>query len=246
MTEIGKANFTQKGIYWQAFTNLSIGLERLAKLTVLLNLLIEKNGVFPSNNELKKYGHDLNELYNTSKEIINARNLAAPSVSLNQNVHTSILRVLNNFAKGDRYSNLDFLTGKTTAQNPVNQWSMEVDDWIWEYQISTKQQEKIYAQAINFEALMKSSGIFHISENNDLIDDMYTFGVLFYKWSAIAPYRRVYLAHIIKYWAEILCELEHICRKKHIQIPYLREFFALFLSTDDKYAKTRKNWQRLY
>lgn len=245
VTEIRKANFCALGIYWQAFTNLSVGLERLAKLVILLNLLIQKKGIFPTDKELKKYGHDLEKLYQESKNIIQQHQIQIDT-NLDGEIYQNILKVLNGFAKGDRYSNLDFLTGNLheNAGNPIESWASLVDDWIWENKISVKQQERIYSYAEANEQL--PAVVFHFSERNEIIDNLYDYFILRGIWRAVAPYRCLYMTHIIRYWASILIKLQNICQRQDIKVPFFNEIYALFLINDDKYCKNRKTWTRNY
>ena len=46
-----------------------MGLERLAKICILLDFYIQNNGNFPSDKVLRNIGHNIQELYNKSKEI---------------------------------------------------------------------------------------------------------------------------------------------------------------------------------
>jgi hypothetical protein len=85
----------QEGIYYNSFYNLSIGLERLAKLIIYL-----KN---PSLN-IKDFGHDLVKL-NSKLGII-----------FEDETINSILRFLNTFAKGNRYCIIDYLGSKVDAK----------------------------------------------------------------------------------------------------------------------------------
>jgi hypothetical protein len=75
--------------YYQSFYAISMGLERLSKLIVH----IEKPDINPY-----KIGHDLNNLGNFLE--INF---------LSQSVEYQIFKFLNDFAKGDRYTMIDFL-----------------------------------------------------------------------------------------------------------------------------------------
>ena len=49
-TQIGKANYATKGVYFQAFTSLSTGLERIGKLCLMIDHSIDHNGRFPNSN----------------------------------------------------------------------------------------------------------------------------------------------------------------------------------------------------
>lgn len=49
------ANVYQKGIFYQAFFSLSIGIERLLKLIIIDKHRIENQGRFPSNKVIRNY-----------------------------------------------------------------------------------------------------------------------------------------------------------------------------------------------
>src|SRR2546421_11263019 len=69
-TQIGKANYATKGIYFQAFTSLSTGLERIGKLCLLLGHYIRTDGEFPSMGYMKnEIGHQLMVLYQRSRTV---------------------------------------------------------------------------------------------------------------------------------------------------------------------------------
>ena len=72
-TQIRKGNYAQKGMYFQSFTSLSTGLERIGKLCLMLDYYIEHGGHFPDFRYLKnEIGHDIADLSkeqrNCSKE----------------------------------------------------------------------------------------------------------------------------------------------------------------------------------
>src|SRR3989338_3106247 len=69
-TQIRGANYTTKGMYIQAFTSLSTGLERIGKLCLMLDSYIETKGQFPDFNSLKKLSHNLLLIYQRSSDIV--------------------------------------------------------------------------------------------------------------------------------------------------------------------------------
>lgn len=73
VTALGKANYAQHGWYNQAFFNLSIGLERAAKLVIIVDYALDHTGIFPSNQELKNCGHDIKTLLDKADEISRRR-----------------------------------------------------------------------------------------------------------------------------------------------------------------------------
>lgn len=52
-TQIRKGNYASKGNYFQAFTSLSTGLERIGKLCLMLDYYIDNDGKFPDFHHLK-------------------------------------------------------------------------------------------------------------------------------------------------------------------------------------------------
>ena len=92
-----KANIYEKGMYYQAFFSLSIGIERLLKLIIIYDYRANNNGAFPENKEIKEKGH---------------------------NLYNSIINFLSDFARTTRYYNLDVLTGEESQKlNPLGEWN---------------------------------------------------------------------------------------------------------------------------
>ena len=52
-TQIRAANYACKGVYFQAFTSLSTGLERIGKLCLMIDHYLDNNGRFPDASYMK-------------------------------------------------------------------------------------------------------------------------------------------------------------------------------------------------
>ena len=73
-------------------------------------------------------------------------------------------------------------------------------------------------------------------EINSVFDGSFRTGVN----DAVAPYRQLYVFHIIRFFVESLHAIELICRNKQFfEIPYFMEIFRVF-NNDDSYMKGRK------
>src|ERR1700761_7007855 len=60
VTALGAANYANKrGEYYTAFFGLSVGLERLAKLIFVADYAISNGGRMPSQEAVRKFGHNL-------------------------------------------------------------------------------------------------------------------------------------------------------------------------------------------
>ena len=67
-SQIRKANYAKKGIYFQAFTSLSTGFERICKLCYILIYAIKNNSQFPDKTKIKSiFGHDILKIYLRTK-----------------------------------------------------------------------------------------------------------------------------------------------------------------------------------
>jgi hypothetical protein len=53
-TQIRRANYASKGIYFQSFTSLPTGFERIGKPCLMLDYYIKNNGNFPNLQYMKK------------------------------------------------------------------------------------------------------------------------------------------------------------------------------------------------
>src|SRR5918992_5335539 len=76
VTILGRANYAQSGYYAQAFFSLSIGIERSAKLAMLIDYELDNVGPFPSCRSLKQYGHDLTKLLSVMENISQKRSFS--------------------------------------------------------------------------------------------------------------------------------------------------------------------------
>lgn len=124
------ANIYVKGLYYQAFFSLSIGIERLLKL-IIVEEYRGKNKKVPDNSYLTKLGHDIYEMVK----------LYAPSL-LKDEINEKVITFFSNFAKTTRYYNLDVLTGKESKfLNPLEEWKEIENLIISKYSIKYKKVE---------------------------------------------------------------------------------------------------------
>lgn len=246
VTMLGKANYATKGLYFLSYTSLSTGLERIGKLCIMLDFYIKHNGTFPNEGEIRSIGHDLKILYDKSQVIIKDNNLEfAFSNSYTDKIHFKILTILNSFAKGDRYSNINLLTNSDRKSDSIKSWH-EIDIYLFENRVSKKKKEKIRYNAEIVGKLMSPFSIVrHLSESRDEITDVETASFQTGMYEAVSKYRQLYVLQIIRYWVEILRGLQYEAMNIGKQeIPHFSEIFALF-NNSDAYFLTRKTFDRL-
>lgn len=247
-TQIRNANYATKGIYFQAFTSLSTGLERIGKLCLILDHFVDHNGRFPDFNFMKnEIGHKIGVIYEKSEQVVLKRSISMKFLQrLNDPIHQAILRILSEFAQGDRYSNIDLIVGAKRQSDPIASWFMEVDKPLYNTRVSKRKRETIRGNAATVAAILAPHVMVrHTSETGSDITDVEDASYRTGLQSAVAPYRQLYVLQIIRYWAELLSSLQYIVMQTGSEdIPFFSEVFAPFYN-DDSYIKTRKTWNTI-
>jgi hypothetical protein len=244
-TQIRLANYATKGIYFQAFTSLSTGLERVGKLCLMLDHFIETQGTFPTLNQMKnQIGHKLELLHERSTEVVERRSIKLRlTKDLSHPVHKAIIHILHSFAEGDRYSNIDLLIGGKSSSDPIGRWFHDVDMPLYKARVSQKKKAQIETNArIGAQLMGQYSMILHTSESGGEISEFEDASLRTGIWQAVAPYRQLVVLQIIRYWTELVGELGYMAMALPGEnIPHFGEIFAMFYN-EDSYLKSRKTW----
>lgn len=247
-TQIRKANYAHKGIYFQSFTSLFTGLERIGKLCLMLDYYIDNHGKFPDFNYLKKdIGHKIDILYKRSLDVKNKRKIEFDFLQdLDGEIHQNILRILSSFAVGDRYSNINILTSSKQQNNPVSDWFFKVDALLFEQRVTGKKKHEIAHNAhVISEMTQISTIVMHSSESGTEINNVEEASFRAGMQQAVAPYRQLYVVQIIRFWFELLRSLQYIAMELNNQdIPFFDEIFGKFYNPDS-YIRTRKTWDTI-
>ena len=242
-TEIRKANYAKRGVYFQAFTSLSTGFERIGKLCYLLIYAIEHGGSFPTDKDLKNVlRHDIIKLYELILEFKNNHDIKYDFLQdLDKPIYQSILNVLSRFAKGDRYANIDLLINNRSYDDPISVWYKDVDLVIFQEKISDKKKEKIKMDASLVHYLTSNFVMIrHTGEDGKEINTAFEGSLRTGINDAVAPYRQLYVFHIIRFFVESLNMVESVFNNQNFfEIPYFKDFFRVFYN-DDSYMKGRK------
>ncbi len=250
INQIRKANYATKGIYYEAFTCLSTGLERIGKLCLILDYYINSNGALPNIKYMKKgIGHDLVKLYKKSEEVSKKHKINFRfHFDLNEEIHKRILVILSQFAMGDRYSNIDVLSKEIKQSDSMTLWHDNVDNFIYEHYVSDKKKIQIEDNAELINAMVGNIMLVqHISENGKTISDVKIASKMTGAQQAVAPYRQLFVLQMIRYWSELIIGLGHIAQSvniKELEIPYFSEVFGGFCN-NDSYLKSRKTWDKI-
>jgi len=249
VTMLRKANYANKGYYFSAFTNISTGLERIGKLCLLLDFYFKNSGKFPDEKNLKNnIGHDLEKLYQASKSLIEEYDITFHfDNNIEDDISCCILKILSNFARGDRYYNINYLVNSKFQNDPIHSWHKEVDIKLYDTRVSGRIKKNIELDAKIAYNLMNS--FTSVKYYGDFRGEIYDIGAASY-WAgfsnAVSKYRQLYVLRIIRYWVEILISLQYMAmRIGKSEIPFFSELFSLFHS-DDAFFLTRKNYDSRY
>lgn len=127
MLEVGikalsHADFNRQDLYYAGFFNVTIAMERICKLVLDSQRFYEK-GEFLKGGELSKLGHSLTNLYRKVQNIEESfsEGISSRRVDIPLDELEDILNFLTDFAKKDRYYNLESLT-KNGGADPIKRW----------------------------------------------------------------------------------------------------------------------------
>ena len=246
-TQIRKANYATKGIYFQAFTSLSTGLERIGKLCLMLDHYGDHNGNFQSSKSVRDIGHNIGDIYAKCISIIAKRSFRFEFLqNLDDPLHQAVLTVLSEFAEGDRYSNINLLVSDKRQKDPIASWAKLVDQPLYDICISQSKKDGIRSRSQMANVLFgQNAMVLHTSEVGTEVSDFEEASYMTGVYEAVAPYRQMYVLQIIRFWVELLTSLQYeLMRGPTQDIPFFSEVFAVFYN-DDSYFRTRKTWENV-
>ncbi len=249
VTQLYKANYATKGIYYQSFTCLSTGIERLEKLCLILDYYIQNQGDLPSEKYIRDYGHKIPELYDACCDIAKRHGIQFYfQYKMDRNIHQAIIDVLGNFAEASgRYSNVNILLGiESKSTDCIEQWFNKIDISLYNEHVSQRRKNDIEHKAETIGKLMDQFSLIRFTTEDNIeltnaVEGIRRTGM----WEAVAPYRQLYMLQIIRYLTEILMELGYNAMSiQPADIPHFGEIFGLFYN-DNAYFRSRKTWDKL-
>lgn len=122
LTSLRAAGTHDKGKFYSALFNLSIGIERLCKTIIIIDRMLKNKMQSPSESEMRQLGHQITVLHNAVATI--AADRSVPFMVLDLQVPTTIALVdlLDEFALRSRYHNLDGLGSGRKSNDPLMEW----------------------------------------------------------------------------------------------------------------------------
>ncbi len=251
VTLLGKANSWQHGWYSHAFFSLSTGLERTAKLVVMLDHYIDRDGQFPTDAQLRAYGHDIVMLLVKAEQISQHRRPSEDYAVLpSTSIHHGIIKTISEFASTTRYYNLDLLIQGRNAslEDPLASWFTRVGQPILEAHYNASRRERDERDA---EASQRLRGGYLMVRGTTEAGDPITSISESYMHEArakiIRKWTSFYVLEIARFLAFLLVDLgdaAQVINSPAEDIPYMRDFFGIFMNPDS-FLKSRKTWSAM-
>ncbi len=249
-----KANLDERqtGNFYSAFFQLTIGIERILKLVVITNHMLENDYKPPTDEQLKKnYGHKIKTTYLLALSVRNKwgnEKVAAPA---SDSAEDKILNFLEGFANKSRYYNLRELNNTTAERGPLGDW-YSICEEVASAEIGYVKLEK-YAEKVMHQ--LDKAGMVGYSQkfNFDghpmtMFDEIWRMHLIrrtapHLVWKIVQFINPLYDA--LKYIAYEATDYENNGRFELPIIPHLYEFFVFSLATKPD-ALRRKSWTRIF
>ena len=241
---------TDRGNYYVALFQLSIGIERLLKLTLILEYMIENEMQMIPKAILKNvYSHGILKLYGScQKTAIKYFVKEMPFVNAGDSEY-KMLGILDRFAMSSRYHNTNELSGQAMDSDPLKDWWNEVLTHAIFDCVPSKKRTDLFEETIRECDVGFGNGYTtEIDFNGNImtrVDVIFMAKVLrianpYVNWFLVKTLRPVYdiLFELISRIDETMLGYGAQSRE---QIPYLYEFFP-FLLLDKKSVLRRRKW----
>lgn len=246
LTALRNATFPDKATFYSGFLNTSIALERVMKLAVVTDHMLQHAFSVPSKAELKAYGHDLVSLYTSCISVatrIGITNLSLPAAG---SIEEKILNFLSEFATHSRYYNFDALRAAPTHySDPLGGWEVILNDVLnLDVPKSKVKTELAHAKAMHELTGDYVHAIQHGMDGTLLpLEQVFTLPV---KHALATPYA---IVRVFRLLAPLLKIVDEAGRKGFYEsprevgpyVPLFGEFFVRFGGSDVE-IRRKKRW----
>ena len=244
LTALRKANYAEASLYNHAFFCLSVGFERLMKIT----MLIERRAVGgdpPLNSEFKHYRHDLLLLFSHIEQLRENSKDELRDELPDRELAMAALSVLNDFAQKTRYYNLDVLTKNSTVQDrrdPIEAWAQDVGRRILETKYTARRAAQDERNAALVGAMIEDfSVVRHFAEDGSDIISVYDGALRTGQAEIVQREGVVICAALVRHIVHVLWIVNRMAMAAGARdVPHVYEFFGLFLNSDRLFRSKRR------
>jgi hypothetical protein len=228
LTALRKADLNDPGMYYTAFFQLSIGLERLLKSIFVIDT-IAATGSPPSEKELRRYSHDLLELLAAATKSDSPPSSSVLETLAEGGVNRLIFSFLSKFAKRTRYFNLDALSGNVALTDPIDDWDEIVRTLLLQDE-DLAALDYLYRQTDLTESALRMAEMFRLRQAQELA-----------AVHAVVRLLRILAALRVRLSEVVDAAHERWSRASGPQIPYMIEFLHFTYGTDAE-NRRKKRW----
>ena len=242
LTDLRKAELGKPGVYYAAFFGLSVGFERLCKIVLVLDHVIDHDGLFPTDDKLRKIGHDVQALIEKTQEV--RKKYASDndwSPFPDDRVVDVMTRFLCGFATRTRYYNLDYLHDNTKDFEPINEWNEGVGSEIIRkhYPSERQQMHRKTSEGIGRKIDPVSSIYLSNDAEGTVITDAVSMIEAGMKIALIQEWSQFYALKIARYLAVLISNVQSYVPRK--DMPDLGEILWPFYANDRR-LRSLKRW----
>ncbi|MBN6152780.1 hypothetical protein JR065_20835 [Xanthomonas sp. AmX2] len=246
LTSLRNATFPDKGAFYPGFFNTSIGFERVMKLIVVVDHMLQNGYAPPSKAQLKAYGHDLVTLYSSCVAAAQRIGLSAVRNPVIGSTEEKILAFLSEFARWSRYYNLDSLqTAPSTYTDPLATWDAILESVLATDVPSEKARQKLQEAQLTHDLLANNVRAIQHGMSGKLLSLPEVFSTPV-KHQLAVPYAMARVFRLLTPLLQALDELGCLAfygppRPPSPQAPLFSEFFVHFRGTDAE-IRRKKRW----
>ncbi|EML0257826.1 hypothetical protein V9648_004292 [Vibrio vulnificus] len=248
-TSLGKANYADKiGEYYNAFFGLSVGIERLAKLILVVNYSLLNQGRMPNEKVVRKFGHNISDLVEAVENISNEQELSLRYSKPTNSICKKIVECLDSFAdaRRGRYANFSSLGNPNlSSEEPIEKWwSIVAEEILKEHYYGKRVQHKVESNArVTHDIITPFSMVLHTNETGEMMQDVFTASVRTGQTDIVQRYGRYYALSVVRWLSCVYVEIaEHASYKKQIDAFYGSWEHLQTYTVSDDFLKTRKVW----
>jgi hypothetical protein len=158
LTGLRNANLQNRGDFYTGFFQLAIGLERLAKLGLVLDHMGHNNLASPGQKHLKSFGHNIVQLRSKLDELSVTRAYTLDAPFTPTALGERILNFLSDFGVNTRYANLDALAAGAPQPTPFSEWEQILNDVLIE-KVPQIRKERVFIECGIMERLIGSATV---------------------------------------------------------------------------------------
>ncbi|HHE5971962.1 hypothetical protein QT346_30715 (plasmid) [Escherichia coli] len=248
LTALNKCKYHDKGSFYNAFFQLSIGLERFFKIIYVVQYMIENDLNKPTYSHLRKLGHDISILHQNAVNVAIKYEKKDKGKWVLNDEQSAILTMLSEFGKETRYYNLNtIIEDKKLINDPLEQWNCILEYCYWKYTSAAKR-ERLSQEVISWAERNRLYGFtneFGLDGHIMTHVDQY---LLNWKVNKISPCIAWEIISMLQPYYFLLMRLRDTVQLKEQDkgikdplVPYFHEIFPYFL-LDRATAKRRRNW----